>query len=184
MPFRGPTFPNWASRDATLRTSSATEGWSGSLAGLTPRQRRRHRGPDVRGGLPEGPSGVICLLSALVYHKLGTQLPAEVWLAIGQKSRTPRIGSLPVHVVRFSGRALTEGIEEHVIRGVRIRVTTPAKTVADCFKFRNKIGLEVALEALRDFRRRHRRSMDELWRQAEICRVARVMRPYLEAFGA
>lgn len=130
------------------------------------------------------PSGIVCLLSALAYHELGTQLPAEVWLAIGQKARAPRTGSLPVRIVRFSGRALTEGIEEHRIRDVQVRVTTPAKTVADCFKFRNKVGLDVALEALRDFRVRHRRSMDELWRQAEVCRVTRVMRPYLEALGA
>jgi len=126
------------------------------------------------------PSGVICLLSALAYHQLGTQLPHQVWIAIGRKSRVPKRASVQLRIVRMSGQALTAGIEAHRIEGVRVRVYGPAKTVADCFKFRNKIGLDVAVEALRDYRRK-RGNMDDVWRYARICRVSRVMQPYLEA---
>jgi predicted transcriptional regulator of viral defense system len=128
------------------------------------------------------PRGVICLLSALRLHGLTTQMPATVWIAIGVKARRPRAAGPPLEIVRMSGRALTEGVEERILEGVRVRVYVPAKTVADCFKFRNKVGLDVALEALRDYRRR-RGSVDELLNYAEICRVARVMRPYLEALS-
>ena len=127
------------------------------------------------------PRGVVCLLSALQFHKLTTQAPSEVWLALDRKARAPREGGQPLRFVRMSGRALTEGIEDHRIEGVAVKVYKPAKTVADCFKYRNKIGLDVALEALRDYRQKHRAGMDELWRFAKICRVERVMRPYLEA---
>lgn len=127
------------------------------------------------------PKGVVCLLSALQFHQLTTQLPHEVWIAIDVKAWKPRTGGLPARVVRFSGEALTAGIEHHDIEGVDVKVYTPAKTVADCFKYRSKIGLDVAIEALRDFVRERRGSMDELWRYAKICRVANVMRPYLEA---
>lgn len=127
------------------------------------------------------PAGVVCLLSALRFHELTTQAPFEVWLALPPAARRPRPGSPPLRIARFSGRALTEGIEEHVIEGVQIHVYTPAKTVADCFKFRNKIGLDVALEALRETWRARRATMDDLWRYAEVCRVTTVMRPYLEA---
>jgi predicted transcriptional regulator of viral defense system len=128
------------------------------------------------------PRGVVCLLSALRIHDLTTQIPPAVWMAIDVKARPPRGAGPPLEVVRMSGRALTEGVEERVIEGVKVRLYGPAKTVADCFKFRNKIGLDVALEALRDYRRR-RRSVDELLRYGEICRVARVMRPCLEALS-
>jgi predicted transcriptional regulator of viral defense system len=127
------------------------------------------------------PRGVVCLLSALQFHKLTTQAPSEVWLALDRKARAPREGGQPLRLVRMSGRALTEGIEDHRIEGVAVKVYKPAKTVADCFKYRNKIGLDVALEALRDYRQKQRAGMDELWRFAKICRVERVMRPYLEA---
>ena len=126
------------------------------------------------------PSGVVCLLSALRFHGLGTQLPSEVWLAVHVKAWRPRLTGLPVHVVRMSGPALTEGVEVHPLEQVPVRITSAAKTVADCFKYRNKIGLDVALEALREYRRQ-RRSLDELRRLAAVCRVERVMRPYLEA---
>lgn len=129
------------------------------------------------------PRGVVCLLSALQFHKLTTQAPSEVWLALDRKARAPRSGVQPLRVVRMSGKALTEGVEEHRIEGVAVKVYQPAKTVADCFKYRNKIGLDVALESLRDYRKKHRSGMDELWRLAKICRVERVMRPYLEAMG-
>jgi predicted transcriptional regulator of viral defense system len=127
------------------------------------------------------PRGVVCLLSALQFHKLTTQAASEVWLALDRKARAPREGGQPLRLVRMSGKALTEGIEDHRIEGVAVKVYKPAKTVADCFKYRNKIGLDVALEALRDYRQKHRSGMDELWRFAKICRVQRVMRPYLEA---
>jgi predicted transcriptional regulator of viral defense system len=127
------------------------------------------------------PHGVICLLSALRFHDLTTQNPSKIWLAIDRKARTPKEPELPLQIVRFSGEALSEGIEEHSIDGVRVRVYVPAKTVADCFKYRRKIGLDVALETLRDFLRTRRGTIDELWHYAAICRVQNVMRPYLEA---
>ncbi len=127
------------------------------------------------------PQGIICLLSALRFHELTTQSPFEVWLAVPNKARAPRMDYPPLRIVRFSGPALSEGIEEHIIDGVPVRVTSVAKTVADCFKFRNKIGLDVALEALREAWRERRVNMDELWRFARVCRVTNVMRPYLES---
>jgi predicted transcriptional regulator of viral defense system len=127
------------------------------------------------------PHGVVCLLSALQFHELTTQAPFEVWLAIGEKSRLPKVDYPPLRVVRFSGPALADGIKEHRIGGVMVRVYTPAKTVADCFKYRNKIGLVVALEALRDCWKKRRATMDELWQAGKTCRVANVMRPYLES---
>ena len=129
------------------------------------------------------PHGVICLLSALRFHGLTTQMPFEVWMAIDRRARRPRENQLPLRVVRFSGAAFTTGVEEHVIEGVRVAVYGVAKAVADCFKFRNKIGLDVALEALRDCRKRRLASTDELWRAARVCRVANVMRPYMEALS-
>jgi len=129
------------------------------------------------------PRGVVCLLSALQFHKLTTQAPSDVWLALDRKARAPGSGVQPLRIVRMSGKALTEGVDEHRIEGVAVKVYQPAKTVADCFKYRNKIGLDIALEALRDFKHKHRSGMDDLWRYAKICRVERVMRPYLEAMG-
>src|SRR6185437_12942658 len=99
----------------------------------------------------------------LRFHDLTTQAPYEVWLALPPGARQPQSGALPLRIVRFSERALTEGIEEHVIEGVRVRVYSPAKTVADCFKFRNTIGLDVALESLRETWRAHRATMEDLW---------------------
>lgn len=127
------------------------------------------------------PGGVVCLLSALVYHELTTQLPFEVWLAIGPKAWRPKVDYPPLRIVRFSGAALTAGITTYAIERVSVRVYDPAKTVADCFKYRNKIGLDVAMEALRDCLRQRKCTVDDLWRYAEICRVQNVMRPYLEA---
>jgi predicted transcriptional regulator of viral defense system len=126
------------------------------------------------------PEGVVCLLSALLLHQIGTQMPQQVWLAIDVKARRPRVDHPPLRIVRFSGDALREGIEVRRIEGTQVRVYGPAKTVADCFKYRNKIGLDVALEALREGWRARRFTMDELWRFAKTCRVANVMRPYLE----
>lgn len=127
------------------------------------------------------PSAVFCLLTALQFHGLTTQTPFEVWIAIGAKARRPRISSPALRVHRFSGQALDFGVETHLVDGVAVKVTNVAKTVADCFKFRNKIGLDVALEALRDAVGQKRVTMDDLWRAATVCRVANVMRPYLES---
>lgn len=129
------------------------------------------------------PHGVICLLSALQFHGLTTQLPHEVWIALGAKAWTPRIETPRLRVVRCSPATLSFGVEERRIAGSVVRVFSPAKTVADCFKFRSKVGLDVALEALRDCLAQRRATRDELWRAAEVCRVARVMRPYLESLA-
>ena len=127
------------------------------------------------------PNVVVCLLSALQFHDLTTQSPFEVWVAIANKARAPKMDYPPLRIVRFSGDALTEGVEEHLVDGVTVQVTSVAKTVADCFKYRNKIGLDVALEVLREAWNAKRVKMDDLWHCAQVCRVANVMRPYLEA---
>jgi len=127
------------------------------------------------------PSSVICLLSALQYHEITTQMPRTVWIAIGPQARTPVMRTPSLQVFRFSGRSFSEGWAENRIEGVPVRIFEPAKTVADCFKFRNTVGLEVALDALRECLRDRRATVDELFHFASICRVERVMRPYLEA---
>ena len=127
------------------------------------------------------PRGVICLLSALRFHGIGTQLPSQVWIAIDRRARLPALGYPPLKVVRFTGAALTEGVRAHRVEGQTVQVYGVAKTLADCFKYRNKIGLDVALEALREAWRARRFAMDELDRYAGVCRVRRVMKPYLEA---
>ena len=129
------------------------------------------------------PLGVVCLLSALRFHNLTTQQPHEVWLALDGKARHPALDTPPLRVVRSSGIALRAGQEEHKIEGVSVKIYSPAKTVVDCFKYRNKIGLDVALEALREAWREKRCTMDELMHYARICRVANVMRPYLESLA-
>jgi predicted transcriptional regulator of viral defense system len=130
------------------------------------------------------PHGVVCLLSALSFHEIGTQIPPEVWIAIDRRARRPNVRYPPLHVVRFSSEALTEGIEEHLIEGHEVRVYSIAKTLADLFKYRHKVGLEVALEALREAWHERRVTMDDLDRYARICRVENVIRPYLEAMVA
>src|SRR5690625_1914705 len=127
------------------------------------------------------PGGVVCLLSALRFHDLTTQAPFEVWLAIDNKAATPKLDYPPLRLVRFSGMAFTKGVEEHIVDGVTVRITSIAKTVADCFKFRNKIGLDVALGALHEAWNASRTTSDEIWRYATINRVGNVMKPYLES---
>ncbi len=131
------------------------------------------------------PHGVVCLLSALRFHDFTTQEPHEIWLAIESRARAPKLDYPSLRVMRFSGDAWREGVEEHALvvgeAKVVVRVTSPAKTVADCWKFRNKVGLDVALEALRDGWRQRKFTIDDLWRYAKINRVANVMRPYLES---
>jgi predicted transcriptional regulator of viral defense system len=129
------------------------------------------------------PRALFCLLTALRLHDLTTQAPFEVWIAIGNKAHPPRLDYPPVRAVRYSAESLAAGVVQHKVEGTAIRVTSVAKTVADCFKFRNKIGLDVALEALREARRSKKVSADELWRYGRINRVANVMRPYLEALA-
>jgi predicted transcriptional regulator of viral defense system len=130
------------------------------------------------------PKAVVCLLSALNFHQIGTQLPHAVWIAIDRRARRPALRYPPLRVVRFGGPALSEGIETHDIEGRTVRVFVVAKTIADLFKYRNKLGLDVALEALREAWRARRFTMAELHRYARICRVERVMTPYLEALVA
>jgi predicted transcriptional regulator of viral defense system len=127
------------------------------------------------------PKAVVALLSALNYHNMTTQNPHEIWLAIDRKAWRPEISYPPVRFVTMSGEALHAGVEEHSIDGVLIKVFCPAKTVADCFKYRNKVGLDVALEALREGWSARKFTMDELLRYAEICRVKKVIQPYIES---
>jgi len=127
------------------------------------------------------PHGVICLLSALSFHQLTTQNPSKVWLAVDQKAWAPRLSYPSIRLVRFSGEALTAGVEEHPAEGVTLHVYSVAKTIADLFKFRYKIGLDVAMEALRDGLKARQATRDEIMRYARICRVAKVMQPYLES---
>jgi predicted transcriptional regulator of viral defense system len=126
------------------------------------------------------PAGVICMLSALSFHGIGTQLPAEVWLAIERGKTAPRIAKLRLRIVRYSRRAFSEGIEVHEIERQSVRVYSVAKTLADLFKARNRVGLDVVLEALREAWRDRRFTMDDLDRAARVCRVERVLRPYVE----
>jgi len=130
------------------------------------------------------PHGIICLLSALSYHEIGTQTPHEVWMAIDRAMRKPKVDYPSIRVFRFSGPSLKEGIEEIKIEGVSVRVYNPAKTVADCFKYRNKVGIDVALEALKECWRSRRCTIDELVHYAKICRVRNIMQPYMEAIVA
>lgn len=130
------------------------------------------------------PQGVVCLLSALRVHGIGTQAPFEVWLAIGHRAPIPRLDQPKIRHVRMSGAAFTDGIEHLVVDGVSVPVFNAAKTVADCFKYRNKIGLDVALEALRDGWAQRKFTMDDIWHFAAVDRVANVIRPYLESVTA
>jgi predicted transcriptional regulator of viral defense system len=127
------------------------------------------------------PGSVFCLLSALAFHEITTQNPASVWIALPNGARRPAISTPSLRVVRLSGPSLTEGIENHKVEGVPIRVYSVAKTVADCFKFRNKVGLDVAIEALKDALREKKATVNEIYRYAKVCRVGNVIRPYMEA---
>jgi len=127
------------------------------------------------------PNGVMCLISALAFHELTTQIPHEVYIALERGSETPRLEHPPLRVYWFTGRAFTEGIRSYKVDSVPVRVYDPEKTIADCFKYRNKLGLDVAIEALRIWRRRKDYSIERLMDRARICRVERLIRPYLEA---
>ncbi|OGB29193.1 MAG: hypothetical protein A3F78_01035 [Burkholderiales bacterium RIFCSPLOWO2_12_FULL_61_40] len=150
-----------------------------------------YRLPDTQGTEHESlatvavkvPQAVFCLLTALQIHELTTQLPRQVWIAMPQGSHVPKMDYPPVKMVQFSGEAYAQGIEVVHADQVALRVYGVAKTVADCFKHRNKVGLDVAMEALKEALAANKASANELWRFAKICRVANVMRPYLEALG-
>lgn len=129
------------------------------------------------------PQAVFCLLTALQFHELTTQLPHQVWIAMPRGSHVPRIDHPPLKMVQMTGEAYTEGVETHERDGAVLRVYSVAKTVTDCFKHRHRIGLDVALEALKDARHQGKATADDLWRCAGVCRVANVMRPYLEALA-
>ena len=137
--------------------------------------------PDLAAVAVKVPQGVICLISALAYHELTTQIPHEVYLAIDRNSEPPRIDFPPVRTFRFSGSAFTEGVERHQVNSVTLRVYSREKTIADCFKFRNKIGLDTCVEALRRYRESRGFNPDALLIFAAICHVKQVMRPHIEA---
>ena len=138
----------------------------------------RHTYAEVAKRVPEA---VLCLLSALAFHEITTQSPASVWIALGKGARKPAILSPSLRVVRLTEPSFSEGIERQSVEGVAVRVYSAAKTVADCFKFRNKIGLDIAIEALKDCLRQRRATVNEIYRYAKICRVSNVIRPYMEA---
>ena len=127
------------------------------------------------------PDGVLCLISALAYHEITTQVPHEVYVALERGTETPRLNHPPLRVFWFSGGSFTAGIEKHKIDGVPVRIYSPEKTIADCFKYRNKIGLDIAIEALKLYRQKKHFKVDDLMKFGRVCRVEKVMRPYLEA---
>jgi len=130
------------------------------------------------------PNGIICLLSALQFHGIGTQLPRETWIAIDPWARKPKDPGFPIRVIRFSGVNARYDIETHELLGVPVRITSIARTVVDCFRYRNKIGMDVALEALKEVLDRRLASRNEILRTAEACRAKTVIRPYLEGMSA
>ncbi len=146
------------------------------LAGDTPLGN-----PDLVTVATRIPGGVICLISALAYHELTTQIPHEIHVALQRGAEEPRLEHPPIRTYRFTGKAFTEGIETRKIDGVTLRIYNPEKTLADCFKFRNKVGLDTVMEAVRFYRERKRVKVDDLMRYAAICRVKKIIRPYLEA---
>lgn len=127
------------------------------------------------------PQAIVCLLSALAIHDLGTQQPPDVWIALDRRARKPRFDDVAVRVVRFSGRMLRVGVATRLVQGVPMRITSPARTVIDCFRYRSKLGLDIALEALRDTLRRELATVDELVVTATQCRIYSVLKPYLQA---
>lgn len=137
--------------------------------------------PDLVVMAQQVPRAVVCLVSALAFHGLTTQIPHHIDIAVAPGSRTPAIDHPPIRVFRFGGRSLTTGVERHSIDGVVVRVFSPAKTVADCFKFRNRVGIDIAVEAIRSYLRRRGSTADELLRFADVDRVRSVMMPYIEA---
>jgi predicted transcriptional regulator of viral defense system len=137
--------------------------------------------PDIAIIALRSPKAVLCLISALSFHNITTQIPHKVHIALPRNAIAPRIGQPPLSVHKFSGPAYSSGIEEHGIDGINVKVYSAEKTLADCFKFRNALGMEVVLEALKFYRSRMRLRVAELLKYARVCRVERIMKPYLEA---
>ena len=137
--------------------------------------------PDLVTVATRVPNGVVCLISALAFHEITTQIPHEIHVALQRGAELPRLEYPPIKIYWFKDQAFTAGVETHKLDGVDIRIYSPEKTLADCFKFRNKIGLDTAVEAVRFYRERRNVNVDALMRYAAICRVEKVMRPYLEA---
>jgi predicted transcriptional regulator of viral defense system len=136
--------------------------------------------PDLVTVATRVPRGVLCLISALAYHDLTTEIPHQVQMAIARGSERPRIKYPPTRFFWFSGPAFAEGIETHAMDGVEVRIYNPEKTIADCFRYRNKLGLDVCLEALKNWRQRRRKNLDALVRYSRHLRVERTLRPYLQ----
>jgi predicted transcriptional regulator of viral defense system len=130
------------------------------------------------------PHAIVCLLTALSVHRIGTQVPHEVWIALNRKSRKPARVPTRVRIVRFSGAMLTYGVVKRSMLGVAVSITSPARTVVDCFRYRNKVGIDVAMEALRDAVRSRKATVDQISRAAEVCRIKTVIGPYLESLTA
>lgn len=139
--------------------------------------------PDLTTVAKRVPHGVICLISALAFHELTTQVPHEIHVAISRTARRPRLDFPPLRVYRFSTGAFDAGIDTHTIDRIPVRVYSAEKTLADCFKYRNKIGMDVVLEAVRTYRGRGRPRFQQVFEYAKLCRVDRLMRPYLEALA-
>ena len=137
--------------------------------------------PDLVTVATRVPGGVICLISALAFHELTTQIPHEVHVALPRGAEKPRLDHPPIKTYRFTGKAFTQGVESHELDSVSVRIYSPEKTLADCFKFRNKVGLDTVVEAVRFYRERRNIKVDHLMRYAGICRVKKIIRPYLEA---
>lgn len=137
--------------------------------------------PGVAAVMQRAPESVLCLISALSFHEMTTQIPHEIYIAVKRGAWAPRMDYPPIRVFRFSGKAYSEGIEEHRMDGVKVRVYSKEKTLADCFKYRNMVGLDTALEALRTYWQGRGKKTDDLVKYAGICRVYKVMKPYLEA---
>ncbi len=138
----------------------------------------RHTYAEVAKRVPEA---VLCLLSALAFHQITTQNPVSVWIALRKGARKPAVTTPSLRVVRLTGASLVAGVEKHQVEGVTVRIYSPAKTVADCFKFRNKIGLDIAIEALKDCLHQKKATVNDIYRYAKICRVSNIIRPYMEA---
>lgn len=144
---------------------------------------RRISNPDLVTVALTIPKGVICLISALAFHKLTTQIPHKVYVALPEISRSPKLEYPPVAIHRFRGKAFQEGIDVILIDGVQVKIYNPEKTLADCFKFRNKIGMDVVLEALKFYRSQKKFDINAIMRYAKICRVENQMKPYIEAIA-
>jgi predicted transcriptional regulator of viral defense system len=129
------------------------------------------------------PQAIVCLMSALQVHEMGTQLPREIWIAIPHKARAPRLPEFPIRIVRFSGPSLRYGVQSVLLEGVSARITSPARTVVDCFRFRRLVGIAVAEEALQEALRERKATAAEIWRAAEVCRARSLVGPYLRIAG-